>query len=423
MNLQTKLVLLITAATMSVTACGSSTPATGGTTAQGTSGTGAGGDGTSSTSDASSASGTGGSGGGTFAAAHEPFPQVPNRGGAILPHAQVVTVTFANDARAPTFESFAKWIVGSKWLTTVGAEYGIGAGAVAGVAHRPETPPAKLTSDDIETYLANGVADKSIPSPAAPATLADALYLVYYPATTAITTTFVNGIIKHSCTDFVAYHGEVHHAGLDFSYAVVPDCAAVLPSLSALESFEVFASHEFIEAVTDALPITKPAWQLVPDPESAWFTSFQFEVETGDLCEYQNSYAHEAGFAAQRSWSNLAAAAGGDPCLPVEPPVPYFNTTATPDAVVHAKPGTTVDYTLKGWSTAPVSSWSLGLSKSGTLSVTTKFSGTKLNNGQTATLHVTIPADAVAGTSATLVLSSQHTNADANFWFMNIAVP
>ena len=195
-------------------------------------------------------------------APHTPYPQVPDLGGPRLAHPQLITVTFANDPRAAAFEAYAQWLVGSSWLTTVGADYGVGAGNVAGVAHRPETPLATMTSADIETYLADGITDGSIPRPAAPATLADALYIVYYPSTTSITTTFVNGIMKSSCVDFGGYHGEVHHAGLDFAYSAIPDCGGNLQGLTADETTEMIVSHEVIEAATDAAPISAPAWQL-----------------------------------------------------------------------------------------------------------------------------------------------------------------
>src|SRR5262249_28668150 len=111
------------------------------------------------------------------------------------------------------------------------------------------------------------------------------------------------------------------------------------------------------------------------------------------------------------------------PCIPVDPAVPFFSTTATPNAVQHAAPGTSLDYTLQGWSSAPVADWNLDLEQSGTLNVATKLSATTMNNGRTATLHVDIPADAKANTSTTLYLFSYHSADDANPWFLSIAVP
>ena len=58
-------------------------------------------------------------------AAHAPFPQVPNQGGALLRHPRVVTITYADDPHRVDIDSFARWVTTSQWLITVGAEYGI----------------------------------------------------------------------------------------------------------------------------------------------------------------------------------------------------------------------------------------------------------------------------------------------------------
>lgn len=362
-------------------------------------------------------------------AAHTPYPQLPDQGGPRLASPQLITVTFASDARAPMLEAFATWIVGSSWLTSVGAEYGISHGAIAGVAHRPETPPAMLTSAEIEAYLAAGVTDGSIPKPAAPHTLADALYIVYYPATTAITTTFVNGIVKRSCVDFGGYHGEVHSGGLDFAYAAIPTCAGAVQGLTALETVEMIVSHEVIEAATDARPISAPAFQVRPDPADPWATTFEFEVEDGDLCEAPSRFVREAGFVAQRSWSNAAAAAGGEPCVPVDPALPAFGVTAAPTGVPRAAPGTTTDFTLTGWSTGPVADWKLTaqiFGGGGNLATRPRvtFSTPMVNNGGTAIAHVVLPAGAVSGVTWGIVLIAAHTpdNQDATMWPIAVTV-
>src|SRR5262245_1684496 len=78
-------------------------------------------------------SGEGGAGGGGGAtgsggfvtADHEPFPQLENAGGPILEHAQLVTVTYPDYPYTADVEAFGDWVVGSDWLTIVGAEYGV----------------------------------------------------------------------------------------------------------------------------------------------------------------------------------------------------------------------------------------------------------------------------------------------------------
>lgn len=352
-------------------------------------------------------------------APHDRLPQLPDQGGPRLHHPQVVTVTFAGDARNATFEPFAQWIVGSNWLAAVGAEYGVGAGAVAGAVQLKDPAPMTTVSADIETLLAGGVQNGTIPRPAGG--LGDALYMIYFPATTSITATFVDGITKQSCVDFGAYHGEVHQGGLDFAYAAMPDCN------EGIDGIESAASHEFIEAATDAFPITAPAFQLRVDRNSAWFSAFGFEVEAGDLCEVPAQTVREAGFVAQRSWSNAAAAAGADPCVPADPTVAYYATTAA-DAVQHVAPGGTVEYTLHAFSSAPTLDWRLSTQVFGPFFTTppfkptTTFSSRLVNNGATVTMNVAIPSSAAPG-SITIFLVSDHTQQDYHTWPLYLTVP
>ena len=349
-------------------------------------------------------------------AEHTPYPVLPDQGGARLTSPQLVTVTFNNDARASALEGFAQWIVTSDWLTAVGSEYGITPGGIAGVAHRPEVPPQALTSADVENYLAGGITDGSIPKPA---DLSQALYIVYYPMGTTITTTFVHGIIKVSCTDYGAYHGEAHAMGLDFSYAVVPDCGE---SMAELESA---VSHEFIEASTDAMPISAPARQLREDATDAWFTNFQFEVEDGDMCEAPERTVTIAGYTVQRTWSNVAAVSG-DPCVPSGAPVGFG--TSGPATVQTIAAGGSADVPLVGWSSGPVDDWKLTAQiwfADGTTTTRPHLSldQTTLNNGGTATAHVTVPTTATSGQRASFLIISAHTPAtDQQMWPVSVQV-
>ena len=258
--------------------------------------------------------------------------------------------------------------------------------------------------------------DGSIPQPAS---LADALYIIYYPATTTITATFVDGITKVSCVDFGGYHGEVHQAGLNFAYAAIPDCGGIVTGLSENETTEMIVSHEVLEAATDATPISAPAWQLLPDPADVWYTAFEFEVELGDMCESPSRFTREAGFVAQRTWSNAAALAGAEPCLPIDPTLPVFGTSATPTGVQQIAPGASLDVTLTGWSTATVADWQLTMQISGLAGPSrTKatLSTTTTNNDGMATVHVTIPSVAAVGTHPSVLIISSHDATDATMW-------
>ena len=359
-------------------------------------------------------------------APHEPFLQVDNQGGRTLPHPAVVTITYEGDVRRAALESFASWIVGSDWLTAVGAEYGIGAGTAAGSAVLPGPAPADISDAEIQQLLANGVVDGSIPTP--PSGLENALFMIYFPAETTVHLDSVGTCGEPpseilSCVVFDAYHGEAHTRGLDFAYAVMPDCPPARPA-SRLEYTQITASHELIEAATDPFPVTDRAWQTYPSETDPWTFAIGCGIEVADLCTTPLQFVREDGHVAQRSWSNRAAAAGGDPCVPIDPDRPYYGVSASPATVQHVAPGESVEFRLSGWSEVPGRDWVLSATPlNGTLAVTTSLSTMLMNNGGTATLRVTVPADATPGTHAALGIISQRSPSDFRIWAVDVATP
>ncbi|MBX7194577.1 MAG: hypothetical protein K1X94_21150 [Sandaracinaceae bacterium] len=359
-------------------------------------------------------------------APHEPFLQVDDQGGRRLSHPAVVTVTYGGDARRGALDAFASWIVGSEWLREVGAEYGIGAGTVGGGASLPGPAPSDITDLEIQELLAAGIVDGSIPTP--PEGLESALFMVYVPAETTVHLDSLGTCGEPatpvtSCVEFGAYHLEAHTRGLDFAYAVVASCPAPI-ELSRLELTEVFASHELIEAATDAFPISSPAWQTYPSETDPWTFGIGCGIEVADLCVTPLQFVREGGHAAQRSWSNRAAREGRDPCVPAVAGSPYFGVTASPTTAQHVAPGESVDFRLSAWSEVPGRDWVLSAATAqGTMPVTTSFSSMLMNNGRTSTLRVTVGADAVAGTHAAISIVSARSPRDYRVWFVDVATP
>ena len=65
----------------------------------------------------------------------------------------------------------------------------------------------------------------------------------------------------------------------------------------------------------------------------------------------------EGGYRMPTSWSNSAAAAGGDPCVPSDG-APYIDVAVAPaQAVLSGDVAGTASLVLTGWSTAPVGDW------------------------------------------------------------------
>ena len=129
----------------------------------------------------------------------------------------------------------------------------------------PSNSSKTLSDGDIRTEL-----HAQIAAGALPAADLNTLYMIYFPAD--ITITLGGG---RSCTSFGAYHEAISSTVTPSNvfYGVMPDCGGGFSSIT------VASSHEFAEAVTDAIPTpgSHPAYP------QAWNTANGFEI--GDLCE------------------------------------------------------------------------------------------------------------------------------------------
>lgn len=117
-------------------------------------------------------------------------------------------------------------------------------------------------------------------------------------------------------------------ATFGFLYAVIARCPG---PLAAIDAVTVAASHESVEMATDPLPLTFPAFSGPDLDHLVWANVSGGEV--ADMCEFAEAptsidQRFVDGFMVQRTWSNAAAEANQDPCVP---PVsaPYF--IAVPD--------------------------------------------------------------------------------------------
>jgi hypothetical protein len=131
------------------------------------------------------------------------------------------------------------------------------------------------------------------------------------------------------CTQFAGYHDETTIAGVKVAYSIVCTCPGFDgPGISTLGSLTTALSHEIVEAATDPFPQTDPAFTMTDDADFGW--SLITQGELADMCEFDaDQYLTPAdmSYVVQRSWSNIAAAAGKDPCvLESTPPDVYFNS-------------------------------------------------------------------------------------------------
>jgi hypothetical protein len=239
----------------------------------------------------------------------------------------------------------------------------------------------------------------------------DAIYMIFFPANTQITMLYM-GDAALSCESFGGYHGVFTGPGMNpYAYAAIPTCAGGAPGVTDTEYVQIATSHEFIEAATDTNPIDRPAYRFADDTISAWAI---LGGEVADLCFDQ--YWRDATHVATRVWSNEAAAAGGDPCVPPLGDRAYFNVSSMPDEIRIVSPGELVEYTLTGWSTAPVADWTLELFPSGPAGIEGVLGTSRMNNGRTTTLRARVPADAMSGTWQGYVIYSFRSANDFHAW-------
>jgi hypothetical protein len=361
-------------------------------------------------SDAGTIDGGGGAGGGAFeTAAHAAFPIVPSNGGPVLTHPNIVTISFAGYPFESDVQAFGDWVVTSDWLAATGKDYLVSTGVHVMKVVLPGPAPAMASDADTAMLVTNQIAANVLPDPS---TLENPLYVVYYPSGTAVQN-FESGPGCNPSNTLGGYHWETAMGSTKIPYAVVPTCDTT--DAKALGYVETSAGHEIIEAATDPFPLTDPGYGLVSltDP---WGRSLGGEV--ADLCQFQSDVT-ESGFTVPRIWSNSAAKAGTDPCVP--PPATeavYYNVSPSQTKVTAASAGVKSTITLTGWSSVPIQPWSLELVIWGDFNLTAALSAKSIQNGENVTLDVTVPVGTPAGKQGNVLVYSVRdlSTGDYNAW-------
>jgi hypothetical protein len=101
-------------------------------------------------------------------------------------------------------------------------------------------------------------------------------------------------------------------------------------TLSPLDARTTIMSHELVEAATDPFPFSNPANTVTDHADVAWY--YLTGGELADMCALNpdaNIVPSGATYMVQRSWSNAAALASRNPCVPAPPDRPYFNAYPT----------------------------------------------------------------------------------------------
>jgi hypothetical protein len=256
----------------------------------------------------------------TYPAFKPEIGQLVNNGGHVMKNPVIVTVTWSGETNADTFEKFGDELGPSDYWKAVTSEYGIGAGTSGAANHvrMTDTPPSTLSDTDIPTLVAQKIQATDATAWPQPTT-DDFVYILYIPNATTFK---LQG--KEVCSQGVGgYHDSTKVGGKEVAYAVIPQCGG-------LDESTLSASHELAEAATDPHPQSLPGYVGFDEDHLSWEFFQQFQSENGDACEfYRDSSLAEPtlGFTVQRQWSNAAAAAGHNPCVPSATGVKYFNVS------------------------------------------------------------------------------------------------
>jgi hypothetical protein len=293
-------------------------------------------------------------------ASHPPLPQEVTGGGAVLDAPKVVVITYDGDPFRDQLEDFNAKIGATKFWHDVTAEYGVGPLVAGRPVHLSDAPPTSIDDVDMKKWFAT-MLDGTHPEFDAPDD--ETMYILYFPAGTTYTIGPWTGCKEFGASDNLGQQG---NGGKQIPYIVVPRCPN-LPTLDAWQTLTAVSSHELYEEATDPF---KTAWVTV-DSEHLGFSLTPPFSEIGDMCiadatEYV--VATEIGATVQRAWSNAAAAAGKNPCVPAPSSTPYFA------AVPHENDFVAIGDALEGFSG--------------------KTKGTHVPVGQTKTIAVSLFSDA-----------------------------
>ncbi len=280
-----------------------------------------------------------------FPAVAPSAPAVQNAGGTLLSSPRIVPVFFAGETRADALDdAISKYVASSAWTAST-REYGVGAATVAAAVHVTEALPTQMTTPDLGSWIAMHL-DGSHPEwgPSDDATIATSVYVLYPPPSTRLlapqedASDPMAASLCDSLYDLTGWHWQTTPApgpAPPIAFAVVGACSSDA-TVSVLGAMTATTSHELVEATTDPRFLTAPAYASVDDAHAFWM-----EVtgggELADLCNLDASdfvTPLDVGYLVQRTWSNAAAAAGHDPCVPA-PAVPYFGVDADAPDVFH----------------------------------------------------------------------------------------
>ena len=368
------------------------------------------------------------------------LPTVINLNGAngpVLTAPRVQPVAYQTDPDLAEMEAFLHELTTTSYWSETTSQYGVGPLTVLPTVYLPGPAPATISDGTVQQAITLNTGGSD---PAWGPADASTVYLFLIPPGQIISDPGEVG-----CKDFDGYHDEVTVGATAVAYAVGCSCPGYDgPSVTDLQERTVAVSHELVEAASDPLPATDAAYAGEDDADIAWTVVTGGEI--ADMCELNlDSTVVPPGskYMVQRIWSNAAAAAGQNPCVPVVATPPYFNSyavvsevvtvvmtnppptpnTITPTPGITIPLGTSKTLDVQLYSDAPTSGpWTVtaydynALINSGAARLTFSFDGATGSNGDTLHLTITaVSANTVLGAEPFLLFSTLGTPGEPGF--------
>jgi hypothetical protein len=342
----------------------------------------------------------------SYPAPHPGMPQIPRNGGVVLHDPTLVSVTFPGDPLAAKIQAFGEQVGNLAWWSTVHADYGVGPARSGGHVAIATAPPAVIMDSQVQAWVVARIADGTLPAPTD-----QTVYTIYYPASTSVRFDASEGG-GASCQLFLGYHSVLD---VTFQGRTLPVAYAVINRCGDLDMLTRTASHEFTEASTDPHPIDGANAGYVTLVDNAWTW---LGGENADMCAGVSPVS-EGGWSLTRVWSNRAAALGAQPCVPTPDTggLPFFDAALEQERLV-ARPGTSASTEVDCYSFGPLSS-PIQLTASANnvpAPLTFSFDRTGCDNGDKATLTVTLASNAARGADYDYTLLANLDAQNGHLW-------
>jgi hypothetical protein len=262
-------------------------------------------------------------------ATHPEMPQVVKFSGPVLMMPKVQTISWASDPQGAVLDGLVQELTTTSFWSITTSEYGVGPLVVQPPQHLPDPLPTTYS----DTQFINLIkANTTGASPAWGAVDTNTIYMIAIPSGVP----FDDGTGSKCCTDYDGYHNEATIGTTHVPYAVVCTCPGFDgPQETNAQQLTVVASHELVESATDPYFQSRPAYAQSDDDHAVWTVLTQGEL--ADMCELNSDASFippDGTFMVQRTWSNAAAKAGKNPCVPGGEPFAGAQPVLTTSGVI-----------------------------------------------------------------------------------------